>query len=213
MKVPTVRCYSTAEEKIEDVDERALERGRNLEDSAPAEENTEDTPTSADAEEAAETAGDEESKQYKESPAMLIAKAGSSPKIRQQLDGTLKPKLSSKAIQQELNWLKDPKELSHRVQRLLIEEDLPSAVELVRGAQRRRVNCEASWNHLLQYIMDQGEAKAAFRLYNDVCTLLTGFAYSPVLTCADEKTRPEAKSHYLYNHAERVDRCKEAYRF
>lgn len=212
MRLPAARCYSTAE-KIEDIDERAVESGRILENIAPAEENTEDTPTGVDAE-VSETAEAEESREHKESAAMLIAKAGSSPKIRQQLDGTLKPKLSPKAIEQELKWLKDPKELSHRVQRLLSDEDLPSAVELVRGAQRRRMNCEASWNHLLQYIMDQGEAKAAFRLYNDVRSLLAGCAcFPPVLTCADEKTRPETESHYLYDHAERVNRCEETHRF
>lgn len=148
MKVPVVRCYST--------------EGK-AEDSALAEEDMEDAPPTVDKSEA------EGSNRYKkENPKLLVAKAGTSRSVRQQAADLIRPKMSEKAIREELRWLKDPRQLEHRVLRLLSSHDLASATALVRGAQSQRIECMVAWNHLLKYLLTEEQPVAAFRLYNEV---------------------------------------------
>jgi hypothetical protein len=75
---------------------------------------------------------------------------------------------SRKTLELELKWLADPRALADRVARILQSGDVAKAAALVRQAQREGMSCGVAWNNLLQYFMDRGCSKAAFKLYNDV---------------------------------------------
>ena len=99
---------------------------------------------------------------------LSIAKAGTSPKTREELDGTMPVKVSGKVVEMELKWLKDPRALSDRVGRLLKADDVLLAVALVRTAQREHMECTVAWNHLMEYCMEKNNPKAALKFYNEV---------------------------------------------
>lgn len=162
--VGLTRCYSTGERSVErdsasgGVAETITANGR-----SPANDETpESTPDEADA---AETP---EAREPDQDPMLRIAKAGTSPKTREEDPDVLKGRLSEGAIKHELKWLQDPKALADRVARLLRADDLASASGLVRQAQREKRNCQVAWNHILEYSMNRGQPLAAFRFYNDV---------------------------------------------
>lgn len=94
-----------------------------------------------------------------------IAMAGTNRKVRDERIGS---SISRKAVEMELNWLADPKDLQARVARLLTAGDVAFAAELVRTAQIKRLECGVAWNRLLSYCMEKGNALAAFKFYNDV---------------------------------------------
>ncbi|GAB1209876.1 hypothetical protein APSETT445_008664 [Aspergillus pseudonomiae] len=99
---------------------------------------------------------------------LSIAKAGTSPKTREELDGTMSVRVSGKVVEMELKWLKDPRALSDRVARLLKADDVLLAVALVRTAQRERMECTVAWNHLMEYCMTKNNPKAALKFYNEM---------------------------------------------
>lgn len=103
--------------------------------------------------------------------ALDIAKAGTSSKENKVEYGTTRGLLTNDQLHRELRWLADPRALADRVARLLAEKDLASAAAMTRMAQARGVPCTVAWNHLMDYCMKQGEPLAAFRFYNDVCSL------------------------------------------
>ncbi|KAL1968597.1 hypothetical protein VTN77DRAFT_1807 [Rasamsonia byssochlamydoides] len=76
--------------------------------------------------------------------------------------------VSSKAVDREIQWLKDPKELADRVARLLKGGDPAKAAALVRRAQKEGIECMVAWNHLMKHCMDRGAPLAAWKFYNDM---------------------------------------------
>jgi hypothetical protein len=74
----------------------------------------------------------------------------------------------STIVNKELQWLKDPKELSIRVARLLSAGQVPLAVAIVRRSESLRIDTSAAWNRLLDYCFKRGAPLAAFKFYNDV---------------------------------------------
>ncbi|KAL1981170.1 hypothetical protein VTN96DRAFT_3017 [Rasamsonia emersonii] len=76
--------------------------------------------------------------------------------------------VSPKAVELEIKWLKDPKELADRVARLLKGRKAAMAAALVRRAQKEGIECMVAWNHLMAHCMDRGAPLAAFKFYNDM---------------------------------------------
>ncbi|KAL4986325.1 hypothetical protein BDW68DRAFT_163422 [Aspergillus falconensis] len=76
--------------------------------------------------------------------------------------------VAKKTVEMELAWLKDRTVLAERVQRLLKQDNIAFAAELVRTAQRRNYNTQGAWNAILAYCFEKGHAEAAFRFWNDM---------------------------------------------
>ncbi|CBF70550.1 hypothetical protein AN5927.2 [Aspergillus nidulans FGSC A4] len=76
--------------------------------------------------------------------------------------------VAKKAVEMELAWLKDRTVLAERVQRLLKQDNIAFAAELVRTAQRRHYDTQGAWNAILAYCFGKGHAEAAFRFWNDM---------------------------------------------
>ncbi|KAF7585688.1 hypothetical protein BBP40_010277 [Aspergillus hancockii] len=114
------------------------------------------------------TAKEDEREVNDEDPLFAIAKAGTSPKARGLADPTAPSTVSRKVVDMELRWLKDPRELSDRVARLLTAGDVPLAAALVRAAQQEQMECAVAWNHLIEYCLKQKQPKAAFKFYNEM---------------------------------------------
>ncbi|KAL4997001.1 hypothetical protein BDV10DRAFT_170874 [Aspergillus recurvatus] len=76
--------------------------------------------------------------------------------------------VTKKAVEMELAWLKDRTVLAERVQRLLKQDNIAFAAELVRTAQRRNYDTQGAWNAILAYCFEKGHAEAAFRFWNDM---------------------------------------------
>ncbi|BDD56050.1 hypothetical protein MAP00_001530 [Monascus purpureus] len=94
-------------------------------------------------------------------PSLLeVAKAGTSSKIY--LD------VSRKVIDIELKWMKNRRDISDRVAKMLRSGQIALAAELVRTAQKRGMECTVAWNHLMTFSMEKGEPLAAFKFYNDM---------------------------------------------
>ncbi|KAA8650587.1 hypothetical protein EYZ11_010061 [Aspergillus tanneri] len=96
-----------------------------------------------------------------------IAMEGTSPKAREQRGHSARRK-TSKVVEQELKWLKDPRALADRVGRLLRSSYVAMAAALVRAAQKEDMECSVAWNHLLEYSMDKGSPRSAFKFYNEM---------------------------------------------
>lgn len=112
-----------------------------------------------------------------------------------------------KVVDKELEWLQDPKELAHRVSNALRAGNVAMGVALVRTAQSRRMECQVAWNTLLEFSMDIGSARSAFRFYNDVrwsspSQLLAEWEVTDpcIFRPIDEKTRTHAEFPYLYDY-------------
>ncbi|OKL57265.1 hypothetical protein UA08_07599 [Talaromyces atroroseus] len=71
-------------------------------------------------------------------------------------------------VNKELQWLKDPKELSNRVARLLDAGQVPLAVAMIRKSESLRIDSSAAWNRLLGHCFKRGAPLAAFKFYNDM---------------------------------------------
>lgn len=100
--------------------------------------------------------------------------------------------VAKKAVEMELAWLKDRTVLAERVQRLLKQDNIAFAAELVRTAQRRHYDTQGAWNAILAYCFGKGHAEAAFRFWNDVsfvCFYVVGYVDdADCLSSADEET-------------------------
>jgi hypothetical protein len=78
----------------------------------------------------------------------------------------------STALNKEMAWLQDPRELANRVGRLLSRGDSAAmAVDMVRKAQRDGMECMVAWNRLMTHCMRKGAPLAAFKFYNVVMCL------------------------------------------
>ncbi|KAE8372718.1 hypothetical protein BDV26DRAFT_87936 [Aspergillus bertholletiae] len=99
---------------------------------------------------------------------LTIAKAGTSPKTREELGGSMSVTVSGKVVEMELKWLKDPRALSDRVARLLNANDILLAVALVRTAQKEHMECTVAWNHLMEYCLKKNNPQAALKFYNEM---------------------------------------------
>ncbi|EAU38255.1 predicted protein [Aspergillus terreus NIH2624] len=146
-------------------------------------------------------------------PLMGVAMAGSSPKIREQDAAFFGRSVSSKVVELELKWLKDPRALADRVARLLSADDVPLAAALVRSAQKERMECSVAWNHLLEYCMNKRAPRAAFKFYNDVCCARVSFwlygGCADLVLLVDEETRPETEFPDVHDHVERSQQSRE----
>lgn len=71
----------------------------------------------------------------------------------------------------EIRWLKDPVKLADHTIKLLRNDDLEKALELVRLASKD-VECTVSWNHLIDYEMSKARVADAIKLYNEVSSNL-----------------------------------------
>ncbi|KAJ5604706.1 hypothetical protein N7510_009860 [Penicillium lagena] len=76
--------------------------------------------------------------------------------------------VSSKALAQELRWLKDPRDFANRVALILQTGDFDFALKLVERGVRERMGCDVAWNHVLQRAFHEMTPKAVFKLYNDM---------------------------------------------
>ena len=70
-----------------------------------------------------------------------------------------------------MRWLKDPLKLAQHTVRLLREDDVEKALEIVRLASKD-VECTVSWNHLIDYEMSKARVNNALKLYNEVSAYL-----------------------------------------
>ena len=75
-------------------------------------------------------------------------------------------------LELELRWLKDPVRLADHTVKLLHEDAFDKALELVRLASSKQVQCTVSWNHLIDYEMSKARVTNAIKLYNDVSSRL-----------------------------------------
>lgn len=99
---------------------------------------------------------------------LAIAKAGTSPRARDELRETTSVAVSGKVVEMELKWLQDPRALSDRVARLLQGNDVVLAVALVRAAQKEGMECTVAWNHLMEYSLSNNSPLAALKFYNEM---------------------------------------------
>jgi hypothetical protein len=123
--------------------------------------------------------------------------------------------VSSKALAQELRWLKDPRDFANRVALILQTGDFDFALKLVERGVRERMGCDVAWNHVLQRAFHEMTPKAVFKLYNDVslvffpsffalpkfCLELT---HSFFLIRTDEEGRQQTKRQNIYDPAQRL---------
>lgn len=76
--------------------------------------------------------------------------------------------MTPKALERELDWLKDPRALADRVGRLIHAGEVASAATLVRQANKEGMPTTAAWNRLIQHCMERLQWKPAFKFFNDV---------------------------------------------
>lgn len=126
---------------------------------------------------------DEKPKRQRKRDSLLleIAKEGTSPKLRQELQeqktGESKEKhhidfdaikKAEAAASKEVIWLTDRATLAERVDKVLQKRDPLFAATLVRKSQTLGLGSTAAWNHLMEYCMRENEPQAAWRFYNEV---------------------------------------------
>lgn len=78
-----------------------------------------------------------------------------------------KRNLEPSNMRKHLKYLKDPLKLAEDIRRLLRDDDLQSALEIVRAASKD-VQCTVSWNHVIDWQMSKGRLNAAVKTYNEV---------------------------------------------
>jgi hypothetical protein len=122
-----------------------------------------------------------------------------------------KPAISSRALEEEMRWLKDPAQLADRVKALLKKGQVEKGVTLVREAQKNGSACIVAWNHVMDHEMGAGRPDSAFKYYNDVsCLFLCCFLdferrvssglVTNVLLLPDEEKRSKTGRPYLHDH-------------
>ncbi|KAI9761796.1 MAG: hypothetical protein M1835_008109 [Candelina submexicana] len=76
-------------------------------------------------------------------------------------------KVSSRALGQEIRYLKDPMKLADHIRYTLRDGNLVKAVALARMASKD-AQCIVSWNHIIDFQMTQGRVNAALKTYNEM---------------------------------------------
>lgn len=71
-------------------------------------------------------------------------------------------------IRKHLSYLKDPLKLADFVRTTLRSNDFETALEVTRAASKS-MQCTVSWNHLVDYQLEQKKINAAIKTYNEVC--------------------------------------------
>ena len=87
-----------------------------------------------------------------------------------------RPAISSRVLEEELRWLKDPAQMGRRVLQMLNKKQLDKALALVQRAHQEGMGSLVAWNHILDFEMKNGRPDSAFKIYNDVSTLLSDYA-------------------------------------
>lgn len=161
------------------VDEGGVEKDTADEESAAKDGTPEATPTP----ENANTQASKKPKPRKLDGDLIlqIAKAGTSPKVREEEAEAVQGRLTKENMEWELKWLQDPKALADRVANLLRADDLATAAALARKAQKAKRRCLVAWNNILQYTIEKGHPMAAFRFFNDVGSSLGDLLSAVVL--------------------------------
>lgn len=102
----------------------------------------------------------------------LVEREGSDEDARQggrkQVERPHKPAMSSRALEEELRWLKDPFQMANRVKRMLQKREIDKALELVHRAHREGMECIVAWNLIIDHEMNWKRPDHAFKIYNDV---------------------------------------------
>lgn len=70
-------------------------------------------------------------------------------------------------IRTELEYIRDPLKLGDRVISGLRDGEVDKMIDLVHEASKD-MDCTVSWNHLVNYHMEEGKVKMALKIYNDV---------------------------------------------
>lgn len=77
-----------------------------------------------------------------------------------------------RAMRLEAKYLVDPLKLAQAVVEKLREADFDAAMSLVRASEKSRdgmaVDNIVSWNHIIDWLMSQGEPSMAWKVYNEV---------------------------------------------
>jgi len=78
-----------------------------------------------------------------------------------------------KQMRYELQFLTDPLKLASAVLDKLRNNEIDSALSLVRASEKGRdgrpVDNLVSWNHIIDWLMSQGNPSESWRVYNEVC--------------------------------------------
>lgn len=70
-------------------------------------------------------------------------------------------------VRKQLWYLQDPLKLAQHIRKTLRDDDIEIAQALVQGASKY-MQCTVSWNHLIEWYLNKGKIKYAFRIYNEV---------------------------------------------
>lgn len=73
------------------------------------------------------------------------------------------------ALEKELRYLTDPLKLAKYTLDLLRRDEHVKALQILRLASRK-MPCTVSWNHMIDYAMNEGKVNAAWKTYNEVRT-------------------------------------------
>jgi hypothetical protein len=78
-------------------------------------------------------------------------------------------------IRKHLAYLKDPLKLAEFTRSTLRSNDYETALQVVRAASKN-MQCIVSWNHLVDYQLEQKKMNGAMKIYNEVivCNLTQG---------------------------------------
>ena len=76
--------------------------------------------------------------------------------------------VEQRAVEKELDFLKDPLRLASHVSNLLRDNRIAKSINLIRASQRLGIKNIVSWNHLLAYLMHTGRVAEAVDAYNQV---------------------------------------------
>ncbi|KAI9700753.1 MAG: hypothetical protein M1836_002122 [Candelina mexicana] len=87
--------------------------------------------------------------------------------LASQHKGNVDNKVSSRALGQEIRYLKDPMKLADHIRYTLRDGNLVKAVALARMASKD-AQCIVSWNHIIDFQMTQGRVNAALKTYNEM---------------------------------------------
>ncbi|KAL2834416.1 hypothetical protein BDW59DRAFT_47160 [Aspergillus cavernicola] len=79
-----------------------------------------------------------------------------------------KAPISAKVVEMELTWLRDKVVMVQRVDRLLKQDNITLAAEIVREATKDKMDTTVAWNRILDYCLMKDNAKAAFKFWNDM---------------------------------------------
>lgn len=110
------------------------------------------------------------------------------------------------ALSRELQYLKDPVKLGDHVRYLLKQGDEEKAIALSTLSSRAKANI-VSWNHVMEYQLQQGKTKAAWQTYNDVSFRPTRAGSATMLTGATgQEARRQAQHSDIYDSAQRIGR-------